>query len=122
MRPFSGFRGITMKYMKWITVALAVLMVLLALGGASMGTQESGGMLAVAAGLAVVLAWLAAKLERPLRLLALSIGATSVLSVCALLNNADAMKRLILILVMLLAIIWLVGGMIRRHLTEREEV
>ena len=122
MRPFSGFRGITMKYMKWITVALAVLMVLLALGGASMGTQEAGGMLAVAAGLAVVLAWLAAKLERPLRLLALSIGATSVLSVCALLNNADAMKRLILILVMLLAIIWLVGGMIRRHLTEREEV
>ena len=122
MRPFSGFRGITMKYMKWITVALAVLMVLLALGGASMDTQGAGGMLAVAAGLAVVLSWLIGKVEKPVRLLALSIGATSVLSVCAQLNNADAIKRFVLILAMLLAIIWLVGGMIRRHLTERKEV
>ena len=122
MRPFSGFRGITMKYMKWITVALAVLMVLLALGGASMDTQGAGGMLAVAAGLAVVLSWLIGKVEKPVRLLALSIGATSVLSVCILLNSADAIKRFVLILAMLLAIIWLVGGMIRRHLTERKEV
>ena len=122
MRPFSGFREITMKYMKWITVALAVLMVLLALGGASMDTQGAGGMLAVAAGLAVVLSWLIGKVEKPVRLLALSIGATSVLSVCALMNNADAIKRFVLILAMLLAIIWLVGGMIRRHLTERKEV
>ena len=122
MRPFSGFREITMKYMKWITVALAVLMVLLALGGASMDTQGAGGMLAVAAGLAVVLSWLIGKVEKPVRLLALSIGATSVLSVCILLNSADAIKRFVLILAMLLAIIWLVGGMIRRHLTERKEV
>ena len=122
MRPFSGFRGITMKYMKWITVALAVLMVLLALGGASMDTQGAGGMLAIAAGLAVVLSWLIGKVEKPVRLLTLSIGATSVLSVCALMNNADAIKRFVLIMAMLLAIIWLVGGMIRRHLTERKEV
>ena len=122
MRPFSGFRGITMKYMKWITVALAGLMVLLALGGASMVTQGAGGMPAVAAGLAVVLSWLIGKVEKPLRLLGLSIGATSAVSVCILLNSADAIKRFVLILAMLLAIIWLVGGMIRRHLTERKEV
>ena len=108
-----------MNKLKWITVALAVVMVMLALGGASMGTQEAGGMLAVAAGLAVVLSWLIGKVEKPLRLLGMSIGATSAVSVCILLNSADAIKRFVLIMAMLLVIIWLVGGMIRRHLTER---
>ena len=109
-----------MKRINWITLALACLMVLLALGGASRGTQEAGGMLAVAAGLAVVLSWLIGKVEKPLLLLGPSIGATSVLSVCMLLNNTDAVKRFVLIMAMLMVIIWLVGGMIRRHLTERE--
>ena len=108
-----------MNKLKWITVALAVGMVMLALGGASMGTQEAGGMLTIAAGLAVVLSWLIGKVEKPLHLLGLSIGATSAVSVCILLNSADAIKRFVLIMAMLLVIIWLVGGMIRRHLTER---
>ena len=109
-----------MNKLKWIAAVLAVVMVLLALAGASRDTQEAGNMLAVAAGIAVVLSWLTAKMEKPLRLLGLSIGATAAFSACILLNNADAMKRFILILAMLLAVVWLVGGMIRRHLTERK--
>lgn len=117
---FSVAEESTMKRINWITLALACLMVLLALGGASMGTQAAGNMLAAAAGLAVVLSWLIAKMEKPLLLLGLSVGATAALSVCILLNNTDAMKRFILSLVMLLAIIWLVSSMIRRHLTKAE--
>ena len=82
-------------------------------------------MTAAAAGLAVAIAWLAAKLEKPVRLLALSIGASAGaagLAMAVLVKDTAAMARLILILAMLLTIIWLVGGMIRRHLTEREEV
>ena len=109
-----------MNKLKWITVALAVMMVLLALAGAGMDAQEAGGVLAVAAGLAVVLSWLIGKVEKPLRLLVLSIGVSSAIAVCVLLNSADALKRFALILGLLLAIIWLVGSMIRRHLTERE--
>ena len=109
-----------MNKLKWITVALAVVMVMLALGGASRGTQEAGGMLAVAAGLAVVLSWLIGKVEKPLLLLGPSIGGISVLSACMLLNNTDAVKRFVLIMAMLLAVIWLVGGMIRRHLMKAE--
>ena len=110
-----------MNKLEWITAALAAVMVLLALGGAKLSAQEAGGaMTAAAAGLAVALAWLAGKLEKPVRLLGPSMGATAVLAVCLLLKDAAAMKRFLLILAMLLAILWLVGSMIRRHLTERK--
>ena len=110
-----------MNKLEWITAALAAVMVLLALGGAKLSAQEAGGaMTAAAAGLAVALAWLAGKLEKPVRLLGLSMGATVALAVCLLLKDAAAMKRFLLILAMLLAILWLVGSMIRRHLTERK--
>ena len=110
-----------MNKLEWITAALAAVMVLLALGGAKLSAQEAGGaMTAAAAGLAVALAWLAGKLEKPVRLLGLSMGVTAVLAVCLLLKDAAAMKRFLLILAMLLAILWLVGSMIRRHLTERK--
>ena len=110
-----------MNKLEWITAALAAVMVLLALGGTKLSAQEAGGaMTAAAAGLAVALAWLAGKLEKPVRLLGLSMGATVALAVCLLLKDAAAMKRFLLILAMLLAILWLVGSMIRRHLTERK--
>ena len=110
-----------MNKLEWITAALAAVMVLLALGGAKLSAQEAGSaMTAAAAGLAVALAWLAGKLEKPVRLLGLSMGATVALAVCLLLKDAAAMKRFLLILAMLLAILWLVGSMIRRHLTERK--
>ena len=110
-----------MNKLEWITAALAAVMALLALGGAKLSAQEAGGaMTAAAAGLAVALAWLAGKLEKPVRLLGLSMGATVALAVCLLLKDAAAMKRFLLILAMLLAILWLVGSMIRRHLTERK--
>ena len=110
-----------MNKLEWITAALAAVMVLLALGGAKLSAQEAGGaMTAAAAGLAVALAWLSGKLEKPVRLLGPSMGATAVLAVCLLLKDAAAMKRFLLILAMLLAILWLVGSMIRRHLTERK--
>ena len=63
---------------------------------------------------------LAGKLEKPVQLLGPSMGATVALAVCLLLKDAAAMKRFLLILAMLLAILWLVGSMIRRHLTERK--
>ena len=104
-----------------ITCLIGCATVLLALGGAKLSAQEAGSaMTAAAAGLAVALAWLAGKLEKPVRLLGLSMGATVALAVCLLLKDAAAMKRFLLILAMLLAILWLVGSMIRRHLTERK--
>jgi len=97
-----------------------------------------GGIFSAAA--AIVFSWLGCKLEKPGRFLAIGVGvgcaavlgimgaaALSLrkLSQVALRQAAysmmmDMLLRFVLILAMLLAIVWLVGNMIRRHLTERK--
>ena len=89
---------------------------------------------------AVVFSWLSCKLEKPWRLLFIGMGVgcmmmfgTMAVSMCSLrvlgpetmqmmVDNLllPALPRFLLMLAMLLAIIWLVSNMIRRHLTERK--
>lgn len=133
-----------MKYMKWIACALAFVMTLLAFSGsagviitrnyaeieAPWNVESLTGIyLTLTAVLAVVVAWLGAKLEKPVRTLggcmAAFVGISlAVLSYYILIRKiwvcAEMMKVFLLIMAMLIAIIWLVGGMIRRQL-EKEQ-
>jgi len=97
-----------------------------------------GGMLSAAA--SIVFSWLSSKLEKPWRMLAIGVGigcafVLGIMGMAALSLrklSQEAMKqamgsmlaasllRYVLILAMLLAIVWLVSNMIRRHLTERK--
>ena len=99
--------------------------------GTIMMMEKIGSMcVTLSAAFAVILAWLAGKLAKPIKTLGVTIGVTSGVLLCVIgvmcandLHEAtNYMMRFLLILGLLLAVIWLVGGMIRRHLTERKEV
>ena len=111
-----------MKKVTILACAAACIMVLLAFGGACLSAQEAGGTLtAAAAAFAVALAWLSAKLEKPIRLLMLSVGGATGMAAIVMavfMENTAAMARFFLILSMLLAIVFLVGNMIRRNLSK----
>ena len=97
--------------------------------GTSMMMERIGSVcVTLSAAFAVVLAWLAGKLAEPIKTLGFTIGVTSGILLCLIgvmcandLHEAtNYMMRFLLILGLLLAILWLVGNMIRRHLTERK--
>jgi len=97
-------------------------------------------MVVYAVGMVIVLSWLNCKLEKMWRLVLIGMGIGCALVVGCLMYVTSyfealvpgmwnpivddlflpAVPRFLLILAMLLAILWLVGGMIRRHLTERK--
>ena len=115
-----------------LSLVLAVLMVLMAyIGALGMNAKYFSafhqlekigkGSLTIAAALAVVLAWLVGRLEKPLRALDVSIGVSSAIALIILRGSGKAMGQFLLILALLLVIIWLVGGMIRRQMTERKQ-
>ena len=121
-----------MKKLKGIAIVAAVLMVLMAyIGALGMNAQNFSafeqleklgqGCMTAAGALALVLAWLSCKLEKPLHVIGISTGVAGAVALFAI-ANADraAVKHFLLILVLLLAIIGLVGGMIRRQLAERK--
>ena len=123
-----------MKKLKWIAVIVAVLMVSLvclhayAAENAELISgyhsflsfeKEQRGCLTVAAGLAIVLAWLSCKMEKPLRVLGISIGVSSAIALVMIRESSKAMGQFVLILALLLVIIWLVGSMIHRQLAQR---
>ncbi len=120
-----------MKKLKWIAVIIAVLMVAMAYVGAlCMNAQYFSafhqleklgrGSLTVAGALAIVLAWLSCKLEKPLHVIGISAGAAGVVALFVM-AGADraAIRHFLLIFALLLAIIALVGSMIRRQLAQR---
>ena len=119
-----------MKKLKWIAVIVAVLMVAMAYVGAlGMNAQNFSafhqleklgrGCVTVASALALVLAWLSCKLEKPLRVLGISIGVSSAIALVMIRESSKAMGQFVLILALLLVIIWLVGSMIHRQLAQR---
>ena len=120
-----------MKKLKWIAVIVAVLMVAMAYVGAlGMNAQNFSafhqleklgrGCVTVASALALVLAWLSCKLEKPLHVIGISTGAAGVIALLVM-AGADhaAIKHFLLIFALLLAIIALVGSMIHRQMAQR---
>ena len=120
-----------MKKLKWIAVIIAVLMVAMAYVGAlCMNAQYFSafhqleklgrGSLTVAGSLAIVLAWLSCKLEKPLHVIGISAGAAGVVALLVMAGvDRAAIRHFLLIFALLLAIIALVGSMIRRQLAQR---
>ena len=120
-----------MKKLKWIAVIASVLMALMAYVGAiGMNAQDFSafdqleklgqGCVTAASALALVLAWLSCKLEKPLHVIGISAGAAGVAALCVMASvDRAAIKHFLLIFALLLAIIGLVGGMIRRQLAQR---
>ena len=121
-----------MKKLKGIAVVAAVLMALMAyIGALGMNAQNFSafdqleklgkGCVTTASALALVLAWLSCKLEKPLHVIGISAGAAGVVALLVMASvDRAAIKHFLLIFVLLLAIIGLVGGMIRRQLAERK--
>ena len=121
-----------MKKLKGIAVVAAVLMALMAYVGAlGMNAQNFSAFnqleklgqscVTMAGAMAIVLAWLSCKLEKPLHVIGISAGVAGTIALFAIANvDPAAIKYFLLIFALLLAIIWLVGGMIRRQLAQRK--
>ena len=121
-----------MNKLKWIAVIIAVLMIAMAYVGAiGMNAQNFSafhqleklgkGCVTAASAMALVLAWLSCKLEKPLHVIGISAGAAGVIALCVMAGvDRAAIKHFLLIFALLLAIIALVGSMIHRQLAQRK--